>query len=226
LKRIDIKKLKKPAPIPSSDNNNRRGQQQPPDFGTYHHSTSQGSDEVREKIRILFTEAFDELLPFAQNDNDKLNILDIGCGLGFLSCLCAEYYPNAKVIGFDTFEHASLKDSNLLKAKHNAKILGFSKRIKFQKGDIFSSDYTGKKFDLFVSNLVFHNFGRKRFDAYYRLTHWMTPESYTVLGDLFFDYKTDIKLLEKLFGSVEERPRSTTIVTRQYKILVLSKPKK
>src|SRR5512132_4002301 len=86
-------------------------------------------------------------------------------------CVCAEYYQNAKVTGFDTFEHGSLKDSSLAKAKNNAKILGFQERVRFQKGDLFSSDYSKGKFDLFVSNLVFHNLGRKRFDAYERLAY-------------------------------------------------------
>ena len=133
------------------------------DFGTYHHSTHRGSEKIREKVNILFTEVFGDL-PFAQDD--KLKILDVGCGLGFLSCVCAEYYLKAKITGIDTFEHASLKGSSLTKAKNNAKILEFSERIRFQKGDVFSSDYSKGKFNLFVSNLVFHNFGRKRFDAY------------------------------------------------------------
>jgi len=63
---------------------------------------------------------------------------------------------------------------------------------------IFRSDYSKRKFDLFVSNLVFHNFGRKRFNAYERLAQWTTPKSYIMLGDLFFDYKRDSKLLTAL----------------------------
>jgi len=104
------------------------------------------------------------------------------------------------------------------------KILGASERIRFQQGDIFRSDYNKRKFDLFVSNLVFHNFGRKRFNAYERLAQWATPKSYIVLGDLFFDYKKDSKLLTNLFGSVQVRPGSN--IDRAYKILVLSEPKK
>jgi SAM-dependent methyltransferase len=210
LKSIASTKIKGPA---SKD--------QQPDFGTYHHSTPRGSEKIREKVKILFTEAFGEL-PFALDG--KLKILDIGCGLGFLSCVCAGYYPDAKVTGFDTFKHASLKDSSLAKAKNNAKILGFSKRIRFQKGDVFLSDYGKGRFDLFVSNLVFHNLGRKRFDAYERLAEWMTPKSYAVLGELFFNYKADSGLLASLFGTVEERPISN--IGWQYKMLVLSDPKK
>jgi cyclopropane fatty-acyl-phospholipid synthase-like methyltransferase len=144
--------------------------------------------------------------------------------LGFLSCLCAEYYPNAVITGFDIFAHASLKNSSLAKAKNNAKILGFSKRITFEKRDFFRSDYSKEKFDLFVSNLVFENFGKKRFDAYESLAQWATPKSYFVLGELFFDYKTDSKRLVSLFRTVRERPGST--IDSKYKIMVLSKPKR
>lgn len=194
---------------------------QQPDFGTYHHSTPRASQKRRKNVKILFTRVFRNL-PFARDDS--LKILDVGCGLGFLSCVCAEYYPKAWIIGFDTFKHASLKESSLAKTNNNAKILGFSKRIKFQKGDVFSSDYSKGNFDLFVSNLVLHNLGRKRINAYERLAHWMTPKSYLVLGDLFFDYKTDFRRLTSLFGNVQKIHCFN--IGRQYKMLVLSDPKK
>ncbi|CAN5473721.1 hypothetical protein BH18THE1_BH18THE1_17390 [soil metagenome] len=192
-----------------------------PNFGIYHHSTAGASQKIREKVKILFTRVF-RTLPFARDDS--LKILDVGCGLGFLSCVCAEYYPKARIIGFDTFKHASLKESSLAKTNSNAKILGFSERIKFQKGDVFSSDYCKGKFDLFVSNLVFHNLGRKRFNGYERVAHWMTPKSYMVLGDIFFDYNTDFRRLTSLFGNVQKI--NCFNIARQYKILVLSDPKK
>jgi ribosomal protein L11 methylase PrmA len=191
------------------------------DFGTYHHSTPRASQKIREKVKVLFTRVFGNL-PLHRDEN--LKILDVGCGLGFLSCVCAEYYPKARITGFDTFKHASLKDSSLAKTNNNAKILGFSERIRFQKGDVFSSDFSKAKFDLFVSNLVFHNLGRKRFNAYDRLAHWMTPKSYLVLGEIFFDYKTDFRRLTSLFGNVEKIPCFN--LGRQYKMLMLSNPKK
>ena len=197
----------------------RKNQQ--PDFGTYHHSTPRSSEKTREKVKIVFTKVFGDL-PFSRDD--RLKILDVGCGLGFLSCVCAEYYQNAKVTGFDTFEHGSLKDSSLAKAKNNAKILGFQERVRFQKGDLFSSDYSKGKFDLFVSSLVFHNLGRKRFDAYERLAYWIMSKSYIVLGDLFFDYKLDLRRLAGLFDTVEKKPSFN--ICRQYKLLILSEQKK
>jgi hypothetical protein len=74
-----------------------------------------------------------------------------------------------------------------------------------------------------VSNLVFENFGRRRFDAYERLAKWMTRRSCAVLSELFFDYKTDYRRLSSLFGNVKEKSGSAT--ERRHKILVLSEPK-
>lgn len=192
-----------------------------PDFGVYHHSTPSESVKIREKTRVLFMKAFDTL-PFLWDD--KIKALDMGCGLGFLSWVCAEYYSKAKVTGIDTFDHTSLKDSSLGKAKRNARVLGFPERITFRKGDIFHSDFSRGKFDLLVSNLVFHNFGKKRLEAYKRLVQWSTSKSYIVLGDIFFNYKMDFRNLSGLFGNVKKISGSN--IGSAYKMLVLSEPKK
>ena len=199
----------------------KRRSSQEPDFGTYHHSTPQASQKIREQVKMLFTKVFSSLPYVCDN---SLKIVDIGCGLGFLSCICAEYYPNARIIGFDTFKHASLKESSLARANKNAKILGFSNRILFEKGNVFSSNYRKGKYDLFVSNLVFHNLGIKRINAYEILARWMTPKSYLILSDLFFDYKTDFKWLTGHFSNIEKI--NCFNMGRQYKMLVLSHPNK
>ena len=82
----------------------------------------------------MFTDAFASL-PLRRDD--KLQILDLGCDLGFLSCLSAEFYRNVQITGIDTFKHASLKGSSLEKAKENASILGFPDRIDIKKGDVY-----------------------------------------------------------------------------------------
>lgn len=191
-----------------------------PDFGKYHHTTTSDSERIREKAKVLFMKTFDHL-PFSRQD--EIEILDIGCGLGFLSCVCAEYYPNAIITGIDKFEDASLKNSSGAKAKKNAEILGFSERITFRKEDILRANFNKGKFDLFVSNLVFHNLRGKRFDAYQIMAQWSGQRSYFVLGDLFFDYRKDLRVLKTLFGSVDGR--TSPEMGGIYKVLVISKPK-
>jgi cyclopropane fatty-acyl-phospholipid synthase-like methyltransferase len=133
-----------------------------------------------------------------------LRILDVGCGLGFLSCVSAEFYTNAQITGIDTFKHASLKRSSLEKAKENARILGFLDRIDFKKGDVFKF-MPAEKFDIIVSNLVFHNIGKTRFKAYSRLSLWTQSGSFIVMGDLFFSRLTDITELTKAFSIVRDQ---------------------
>jgi 2-polyprenyl-3-methyl-5-hydroxy-6-metoxy-1,4-benzoquinol methylase len=190
-----------------------------PDFGTYHTSTPADSEKTREGIRLGFAAAFGEL-PFSRDR--EMKILDVGCGLGFLSCLCAEHYSKASVTGFDIFEHESLRGSSIARATENAKILGLADRIRFLKADIFDSDFGVEGFDLFVSNLVFHNLGERRFAAYERLASWARPGSYTLLGDRFDTYETDHECLSALFSSIEERPRVSGWQS-PYRLLVMER---
>jgi len=148
--------------------------------------------------------------------------MDLGCGLGFLSCVCAKFYRRARITGIDTFEHASLKGSSLEKANENARILGLSDRVHFERGDILASDYADRGFDLFVSNLVFHNLGRRRFGAYDRLLSWMSPNSRALVGDSFRERKRDLKHLSSIFR-IEKEIEPEGISWAPYKILVLSK---
>lgn len=188
-----------------------------PDFGTYHHSTSAGSKKTREVLKTMFTDVFASL---PRRRDDRLQILDIGCGLGFLSCLCAGFYKNAQITGIDTFKHVSIKRSSLEKAKKNARILGFSDRIDFKKADVFTFIPT-KKFDMIVSNLVFHNFGKMRFKAYSCLSSWIHNRSFIVIGDLFFSRTTDIAKLVREFGIIKEITTPTRGL-KQYSLLVMS----
>jgi cyclopropane fatty-acyl-phospholipid synthase-like methyltransferase len=195
----------------------RRKKTNEPDFGTYHHSTSVASKKTRIIVKAMFTDAFASL-PLGRDD--ELSILDVGCGLGFLSCVSAEFYENARITGIDTFEHVSLKRSSLEGAKENARILGFSDRIDFKKGDVFGF-IPAEKFDIIVSNLVFHNFGKMRFKAYSRLSSWTQADSFVIMGDLFFSPKTDIAQLEKAFRILRQiKPKNGF---EQYALLLMSK---
>lgn len=134
--------------------------------------------------------------------------------------LCQCCYKNARITGIDTFEHASLKRSSLEGPKENARILGFSDRIDFEKADVFKFK-PAKKFDIIVSSLVFHNFGKMRFKAYSRLSSWTQAGSFVIMGDLFFSPKTDIAQLEKAFRILRQiKPKNGF---EQYVLLVMSR---
>ncbi len=198
----------------------RRGEKtKEPDFGTYHHSTPTASKKTRAVVKAMFTDGFASL-PFGIDD--ELRILDVGCGLGFLSCVSAEFYKNARITGIDTFEHASLKRSSPERAKENARILDFSDRIDFKKGDVFRFTPV-EKLDVIISNLVFHNFGKMRFKAYSRLSSWAQAGSFVVMGDLFFSPKTDIAQLAKAFRILREIKPKPKSGFGQYALLVMSK---
>jgi cyclopropane fatty-acyl-phospholipid synthase-like methyltransferase len=187
-----------------------------PDFGTYHHTTPAESKKIRAAAKTTFKHAYASL-PFGRDD--RLKILDVGCGLGFLSCISAEFYENARITGIDTFKHASLKGSSLKNAEENAKILGFSDRIDFKKSNVFRFRPV-ETFDIIVSNLVFHNLGRRRFEAYSRLSSWARAGGYIVIGDLFPSPEIDLARLSKMFRVVRKvKPK---IGSRQYMILVAS----
>ena len=205
--------MKGSASLRRTRNNARK-----PDFGTYHHSTPKRSEKSRGLVAQGFLEAFD-VLPFSRDQ--EVDIMDLGCGLGFLSCVCAKFYRRARVTGIDTFEHASLKGSSLEKANENARILGLSGRVHFERGDILASDYGDRGIDLFVSSLVFHNLGRRRFGAYDRLLSWMAPNSHALLGDAFREGKGDVKRLSNMFRI--EKEIDPEMSWAPYKILVLSK---
>lgn len=196
----------------------RRGKKtKEPYFGTYHHSTSTASKKIRFVVRTMFADAFASL-PFGRYD--ELTILDVGCGLGFLSCVSAEFYKNARITGIDTFKHTSIKRASLERAKENTRILGFQDRIDFKKADVFGFT-PAEKFDMIVSNLVLHNLGKKRFEAYSRISSWAKAGSFFVMGDLLFTSKTDITQLTKEFRMLRKiMPKSGF---GQYTLLVMSK---
>jgi hypothetical protein len=80
---------------------------------------------------------------------------------------------------------------------------------------------SAEKFDVIVSNLVFHNFGKMRFKAYSRLSSWTQAGSFIIMGDLFFSPQTDIAQLEKAFRILRQiKPKNGF---EQYALLVMSK---
>jgi cyclopropane fatty-acyl-phospholipid synthase-like methyltransferase len=157
------------------------------DFGTYHHSTAEES----KKIRAFAEEAFSKLLRPLYPSGAALRVLDAGCGLGFLTYVAAKSFQKASITGIDLFRHDSVSRLSIDKAVKNMKSLGMDSRTAFLKHDLTKPLKPDVQYDLAVSNLVFHNMGKKRFKAYGTVFDALKPGGYFVIGDLFPHGKGD-----------------------------------
>jgi cyclopropane fatty-acyl-phospholipid synthase-like methyltransferase len=188
------------------------------DFGTYHHSTPEESKAIREYAEKAFTKLLRPLHP----PRAALRILDAGCGLGFLTYVAAKCFPKASITGVDLFRHSSVSELSIDKAVKNMKSLRIESRTSFLKHDLTKPLKPDVQYDLSVSNLVFHNLGKKRFKAYGTAFDALKPGGYFVIGDLFPHGKGDMDyfrerstLIEELHGGSHGR--------WDYKIKVLRK---
>jgi cyclopropane fatty-acyl-phospholipid synthase-like methyltransferase len=158
------------------------------DFGTYHHSTPEESRRIREDAE----KAFSKLLRPLYRSRAALRILDAGCGLGFLTYIAAKRFPKASVTGVDLFRHGSVSELSMDKAVKNMKSLGIDSKTSFLRHDLTKPLKSDEQYDLAVSNLVFHNMGKKRFKAYETVFDALKPRGYFVIGDLFPHDKADM----------------------------------
>jgi cyclopropane fatty-acyl-phospholipid synthase-like methyltransferase len=159
------------------------------DFGTYHHSTAEESRQIREDA----TKAFSRLLRPLYSPRAALRILDAGCGLGFLMCVAGECFPKATITGVDLFRRGSMSELSMDKAVTNMTSLGIDSRTSFLRHDLTKPMTSEVRYDLALSNLVFHNMGKKRFAAYGTVFDALKPGGYFVIGDLFPRGKADMK---------------------------------
>ena len=170
------------------------------DFGTYHHSTPEESNDIRARAEQAFSKLLRRLFP----SDAPLRILDAGCGLGFLVYVAAKCFPKAQVIGVDLFKHNSLAKMSIEKAEENMMSLGIGSRTSFVKHDLTKPLKSDAEYDLVVSNLVFHNLGNKRFQAYGHLFDALKPGGYFVIGDVYRDDRADVKCFREHATLVKE----------------------
>lgn len=81
------------------------------------------------------------------------------------------------------------------------------------------------RYDLVVSNLVFHNMRKKRFKAYAAVFDALKPGGFFVIGDLFSHDQADMDYFRKRSTLINELDESGS-VPWAYKIKVLRKAKK
>jgi len=170
------------------------------DFGTYHHTTPQESNEIRKRA----AKTFSRLLRSLYSSNARLQILDAGCGLGFITWVAAKCFPKAHVTGIDLFQHNSISGISMEKTAANMRILGIGSRTSFLKHDLSRPLKSPDQYDLAVSNLVFHNIGKRRFKAYSTVFNALKPGGFFLIGDLFPHDKADMAYFRRRSTLLEE----------------------
>ncbi len=197
-----------------------------PYFGTYHHSTLESSESQRNVAKELFFQAFSKL-PFDRKSN--IYILDVGCGLGFLTWFVSSYFTDAKIVAIDNFEDPSLIGSSYEGIVRNMRLLGISERVEIRKHDITEKFESEMKFDLALSNLVLHNTGRKRFIVYSNIREVLKKDGFFLNGDLFIrtnlfvdKYAYDMNNISRIFRpEFVLRPEKNTPISKYYKLVAL-----
>jgi cyclopropane fatty-acyl-phospholipid synthase-like methyltransferase len=188
------------------------------DFGTYHHSTPKESKAIRESAEKALSKLLRPLYP----SGAPLQILDAGCGLGFLMHVAAKCFPKARITGVDVFRSGSISEISMDEAASNMRSLGIDSRTSFLKQDLTKRMESDAQYDLAVSNLVFHNMGKKRFKAYATVFDALKPRGFFVIGDLFPHDKADMDYFGQRSTLINELDESGS-GPWPYKIKVLKK---
>ena len=85
--------------------------------------------------------------------------LDVGCGSGALTIVCAKKNPNASMIGIDRWGKEYASFSKAL-CESNAAAEGVT-NVSFRQGNALKLDFPDETFDLVTSNYVYHNIPSK-----------------------------------------------------------------
>ena len=170
------------------------------DFGTYHHSTLEESNDIRGRAEKAFSGLLRSLFP----SGAPLRILDAGCGLGFLTYVGAKCFPKARITGVDPFRHGSISGISMEKAVNNMRSLGIDSRTSFLKHDLTKPMESNAHYDLAVSNVVFHNMANERFKAYGTVFDALKSGGFFVIGDLFPRDKADMDYFRQRSTLVNE----------------------
>ncbi|MEM0155348.1 MAG: class I SAM-dependent methyltransferase [Thermoplasmataceae archaeon] len=195
-----------------------------PDYGTYHHSSKKGSDLIRDHVQQLFNQAFSST-SIARSSN--ISILDVGGGLGFISSIAAEFFNVSRITCIDTFKDGSLKGSSIERGRKNMELLDLSGRVSFMEQDILQIDDRLGKFDLAVSNLVLHNLGKGRFEAYKRIARVLNEGGVFINGDLFLQsrggdpFQNDLNKITKFYRVINHFASPESGIGKPYHVMVL-----
>lgn len=136
----------------------------------------------------------------------------------------AKCFPKARITGVDLFRRGSMQKISMHTAENNMKSLGIAGRTSFLKHDLTKPMKSDAHYDLVVSNLVFHNMRKRRFNAYTSVFDVLKHGGFFVIGDLFPHDKADMDYLRERSTLARELDQNGS-GPWAYKIKVLRKYK-
>ena len=154
-----------------------------------------------------FQDNFDNQLRTVWDGQGK--VLDIGTGLGRAAIEIARRFPEAQVVGMDTWAKKWRRWGMMKEgAEKNALIEKVSDRCTFQQGSALKLPFKDREFQVVVSSFVFHEIPVSDRTVLFReLVRVLAPGGTFVICDLFrgsFLKKYHVKNVPQLLRKVEQ----------------------
>ena len=119
------------------------------DYETRYFELSQSRDATFNKFLLPFV--LDSISEYIEIKGPAIDILDVGCGCGYLTQCIAKEFPQSKVEGIDSSEVA------IACAENNCNKFRFKlKNVNFKLQDVVNL-HENRKYDAVVYNMVLHN---------------------------------------------------------------------
>jgi len=187
------------------------------DFGVYHHSSREESENLRKNIASLFNRSLEDLKVWNLEERSTRG-LDAGCGSGFVSYLLHQRFKKMHTWAIDNFTDSSLENNSMDKTISNFEILGMKDSVTLVKADLRKIPIEDSYFNLAASSLVYHNLGVDFILGIREIHRLLEDKGVFLYGDIF---------IEKRMGQIKNLFNVENILKpegmQEYSLLVLSK---
>lgn len=147
----------------------------------------------------------------AVNWRGNEQVLDVGCGNGFLMLEAAKHLTTGKAIGIDVWvENSGGQSGEAL--RQNAQLEGVSDKVDVRNIDARAMPFENAAFDVVMSSLALHHMGgnREREQALHEMLRVLKPGGKLLLYDMFpMINEADALMHEHGFQQVQVLQRGT-----------------